>query len=297
MNLIKASTKYLIDCQIRTSKENHQYETSKCKTLNKFIGKKNIKRINRDTLNQFILAYRDYNPNISNVSINKHIATLNRVLKYNIQSSVEFKKLKESRTITPTIPSEAISEIFEYLESRKFRGTGFRNLLFYRLLYDTGLRLKELRHFEVDNLNLENNSYLATTTKTDSERHVYFSDSTKSLIVEYITKYKIEKYLFIDLKTKTIVSTNSIENVAKRIRQKLNLPFSVSPHKWRHTFANEFSTKVNDLESLRIMVGHSNLSTTQRYLHHDDKHIKNQYMLLSDRRTEENNNRQKKEDI
>ncbi len=167
----------------------------------------------------------------------------------------------------------------------KFRSMGFRNLLIFRLLDDTGLRLKEVRYLQLENFDLENNSVVATTTKTDSDRIVYYTDSTRDLIVEYIDKFDIDDYLFIDFNTKKIITTNSIENVCKRIKQKLGLSFSISPHKWRHTFANDFSKNTNDLESLRVMLGHTDISTTQRYLHHDDEHIKAQYMKSSDRRT------------
>ncbi len=293
MKLYKGIEKYLIDVQIRTSPENFEYEKSKCNMLNLFIGNKNIKRIDRDVINEYVLAHRGYNSDISNASLNKGIATLKRVVKYNTGIKIEYKKLKESKSLTPTIPKDTKEKIFKYLEDRKHRGSGsegsgFRNLLFFRILDDTGLRLKEVRYIHIDNLNLSNNSYTATTTKTDLDRIVYYTDSTKELIIDYISKYDIKDFLFINMKSKKVVTTNSIENVAKRMRKNLGLKFSISPHKWRHTFANDFSKNTNDLESLRVMLGHTDISTTQRYLHHDDEHIKAQYMKSSDRRTTDN---------
>jgi len=284
MKLNKATEKFLLDCKVRTSKETYEYELSKCRMLNLFIGDYNTKRIDRDIINEYIVAHREYNPKISNTSLNKGVATLKRVVKYADNRTIEYKKLKEGRKLTPTIPINTKKIIFDYLESQKHRSRGFRNLLFFRLLDDTGLRLKEIRHLRIRNLDISNNSFVATTTKTDTDRIVYYSDYVKDLIIEYIETFDITDYLFINFKTSEIITTNSVENVAKRIKQKLKIPFSISPHKWRHTFANEFSKNVNDLESLRIILGHTKITTTQRYLHHDNDYIKAQYMKSNDRR-------------
>ena len=124
---------------------------------------------------------------------------------------------------------------------------------------------------------MSSNLFTVTTTKADRDRIVYFKDSTRELLEEYISKFDINDYILIDFNTREPISTTSIETVAKRLRQKLNLHKSISPHKWRHTFANDFNQNVNDIESLRILLGHSNITTTQRYLQHDNKHIKSQY--------------------
>ncbi|XMB86526.1 tyrosine-type recombinase/integrase [Mycoplasmatota bacterium WC44] len=287
MRLKNAMDKYLLDVQVRTSEESYRYEKSKCSMLLKFIGNKKLKTINRDIINQYIVSHRAFNSKISNASLNKAIDTLNRVIAYIGLERVDFKKLKTKRQITPTVSTNDKDKIFTYLENGKNRGTGFRNLLLFRLLDDTGLRLKEVRHLELQNIDIDNNSITVTTTKTDSDRIVYFTNKTKELLIEYIDKFNIDNYLMIDFNTRQIISTSSVETVSRRMRSVLGLSKSVSPHKWRHTFANDFSKSVNDLESLRVILGHSNITTTQRYLHHDDEYIKSQYFKSTDRRTEQ----------
>ncbi|XMB67712.1 tyrosine-type recombinase/integrase [Mycoplasmatota bacterium zrk1] len=277
MKLNKAIDKYLLDTQVRTSEANHNYEKSKCRMLNDFMGSKGLRSINRDVINQYIVSRRQQNPKLSNTTINKEVATLNRVLKYSSCLEIPFKKLKEKKPLTPTIPQDTKALVFTYLESRKFRSSGFRNLLLFKLLEDTGLRLNEVRNLRLHNLDLESNSFTVTTTKANRDRLVYFTNSTRKLLEEYISKFAIDDYILIDFNKRLPISTTSVETVARRLRAKLNLPKSISPHKWRHTFANDFNQKVNDIESLRILLGHSNILTTQRYLHHDNNHIKSQY--------------------
>ena len=195
MKLNKAIDKYLLDTQVRTSESNFSYEKSKCIALNKYIGKKNIRSINRDTINEYILLHRNFNPKISNKTLNKGVATLKRVVKYVSNRDIDYKKLKEKKVITPTVSKDNQTLIFEYLESRKFRGSGFRNLLLFRLLADTGLRLKEVRHLHINNLNIDNNSFTVTTTKADRDKIVYFSNRTSQLLEEDINNVDITDYI------------------------------------------------------------------------------------------------------
>jgi site-specific recombinase XerD len=63
------------------------------------------------------------------------------------------------------------------------------------------------------------------------------------------------------------MTTSSVESFIYRLKIKLNLSENITPHKWRHTFATTFIRNGGDLETLRLLLGHSNLKTTQKYLH------------------------------
>jgi len=47
----------------------------------------------------------------------------------------------------------------------------------------------------------------------------------------------------------------------------LKIEENITPHKWRHTFATNFLNRGGNLETLRLLLGHANLKTTQKYLH------------------------------
>lgn len=51
------------------------------------------------------------------------------------------------------------------------------------------------------------------------------------------------------------------------LRERLKIVETILPHKWRHTFATRFLRNGGDIETLRLLLGHTNLSTTQMYLH------------------------------
>jgi site-specific recombinase XerD len=60
----------------------------------------------------------------------------------------------------------------------------------------------------------------------------------------------------------------------------LNIQDNITPHKWRHTFATTFLRRGGDLETLRMLLGHSNLKTTQKYLHLNHQDIRKQYAAI-----------------
>jgi site-specific recombinase XerD len=72
----------------------------------------------------------------------------------------------------------------------------------------------------------------------------------------------------------------SLETLFHKIRVVLGLQGSVSPHKWRHTFATSFLKRGGDLETLRILLGHTNLKTTQKYLHLSKQDVIKNYQRI-----------------
>lgn len=287
MKLTDACQKYLIDCEVRNKHETYVYEYNKCLALEKHLPLINIEHIDRDTINLYVLNHRKSNKNISNKTLNKTIAVLNRVLEYNGYDRVKYKKLREKEKRIQTVNRDEITEIKNYLITQSHRKTGKRNLLLFMILVDTGLRLKEARHLSVKTLNINELSFLVQTSKTQQERIVFFTTETLNTLIAYIEEFNITDHLFIDFKTNEIISTNSVEQVFSKIRKKLGFDKSISPHKYRHTFATEFSKKTNDIPSLMTLLGHSNIQTTEKYLHHDMEYIKSQYYKSRDSWTNE----------
>ena len=66
--------------------------------------------------------------------------------------------------------------IFDYLFSLKPTPVNLRNILIILLLSDTGVRMNELRHIKLRNVNLDNNSIYLDFTKTGKPRYVFFTD-------------------------------------------------------------------------------------------------------------------------
>jgi site-specific recombinase XerD len=83
--------------------------------------------------------------------------------------------------------------------------------------------------------------------------------------------------LFFDLNTKVPLKTSSVESIVHRLKVRLKLTESITPHKWRHTFATNYVNKGGNLETLRLILGHTSLKTTQKYLHLSKKNLLDEY--------------------
>ena len=138
---------------IKVTKSNGTYRSIKCrvKTLNDVFGIQECESIDRTSILDFILYLRDRNPKIKNVTVNKYIGVVLRVLKSECNIIIEFDKLPETKKMIQIIPDNVIQSVFKYLDNDIYP-EHLRNLVMFKLLLDTGLRISELLSLQLNNL-------------------------------------------------------------------------------------------------------------------------------------------------
>jgi len=272
---IETFNKYV---RVTKSKGTNDYYVYYLKVLNQNMGSLNCGKINNDLILNFIISQRDRNPNISNASLNKFVGTLKTVLLYSCNIEIKFSKLKEQKKIIPTVSLGTSNRIFNYYQKNMMDKNLFRNYVFLKLLLDTGLRLSEIINIKIRDIDFSTSSIHVKVTKTDVDRYVCFTESTRNLLKKYIVTNKIQEFIFYDFRSKNKMTTSSVESFIYRLRIKLKIEENITPHKWRHTFATNYLKKGGDLETLRLLLGHSNLKTTQKYLHLSKSDIISNYM-------------------
>jgi len=271
--------------KVTKSKGTQDYYKYYLKTLNNELGSLDCSEINNNIILDYIIRRREYNPQVSNATLNKHIVTLKTVVKYSTSKEITFAKLKERKKIIPTISKSTYSKIFEYYQKHMKDNYTFRNYVFLKLLLDTGLRLNEIINIKLRNIDFDTSSIHIKVTKTDVDRYVCFTESTKELLLKFIITQTFKEYLFYDFKTGNKLTTSSVESLIYRLKKKLDIKENITPHKWRHTFATNFLKRGGDLETLRILLGHSNLKTTQKYLHLSRNDIVDNYNNIMNSQT------------
>ena len=237
--------------------------------------------IDREMLLDFIIKQRDRNPDISNRTLNKYVLTLKQALKYACDIDIHFDKMPEQKKIIETIPESMITTIFNYYENNQSNIILQRNYIMFRLLNETGLRITELLNLKISDFDFNSYSIHVKKTKTNVERYVFYGEKTNLLINRYIMSAKLTNHLFIDFVTGDIIKDYTLESICQRLRDKLSLNQSISPHKWRHTFATRFVQKNGNLEVLRQILGHTSISTTQKYLHINKDALRDEYVRVS----------------
>ncbi len=244
------------------------------------MGIKNLENINKITYNKLILSLK--NNNYKNCTINKVCDLLKGIFKVNVD--LEFiqynplagiKKLKEDIPIIKIVEKSTKEKIFNYLFNLKENFQNIRNTLIILLLNDTGVRINELIHIKYENINIQNSTIYLDFTKTRNTRFVFFQDITKVYLLKYLSLIeKPKEYLFIN-KNNNPMKVYSVYDFIDKIKLTLNINCSISPHKWRHTFATNLINNNVNLDSIMKVLGHTQYTTTMRYLHQQQNKIKN----------------------
>jgi len=149
--------------------------------------------------------------------------------------------------------------------------SGLRDAAMLELLYATGLRVSELIHVKVEDVVMDA-GFLRTIGKGSKERIVPFGDSARDAIVAYIERGRrdFEKHgdphLFLSNRGRPMSRQAFWMKIVSYARQ-AGITSHISPHVLRHAFATHLLENGADLRSVQMMLGHSDISTTQIYTH------------------------------
>jgi site-specific recombinase XerD len=253
--------------------------------MRKYLGKLIITSINEDTILEYIVCLKSNHPTMKNITINKALSALKTTLKYGANISIQFMRLSESKTLIPLIPISTINHLLVSMKKELRRPVQLRNFLIVKILLETGLRMNELIHIEKKHIDFSTQTMLVDMTKTHAHRIVCFKEETEKDLQTWLALHPHVPYLFYNLRTFKRMTTASIESLFYQLKKRYGIQDNITPHKWRHTFATSFLRKGGDLETLRMLLGHSNLKTTQKYLHLNHQDIRKTYQAIMNKPT------------
>jgi len=148
-----------------------------------------------------------------------------------------------------------------------------RDAAIFELLYSSGLRVGELTSLKLDDIDLEN-GWVRVMGKGKKERYVPVGGRAAAAVTEYLSVRVAGRagtahcahtdMLFLNARGGPL-SSRSIRRILKLHLLNAGLALDASPHSFRHSFATHMLHGGADLRSIQEMMGHSSLSTTQRY--------------------------------
>ncbi len=149
---------------------------------------------------------------------------------------------------------------------------GHRDRAMLELLYATGLRVSELINLKQSQVNF-NQGVLRIIGKGDRERLIPLGDESQRWLRDFIDGPRMEillerqtDYLF-PTRRGDRMTRQAFWHIIKRYAQKSGIDKKMSPHSLRHAFATHLLNRGADLRVVQLLLGHSDLSTTQIYTH------------------------------
>ena len=154
-----------------------------------------------------------------------------------------------------------------------------RNYAMLHLMYASGLRVSELVSLPVNGCNLAS-GHVRILGKGNKERVVPFSSVAGSMLREYLDrgrpmllKGKPSPMLFCSNR-QTAMTRNRFWQIIREIALRAGINKEISPHMLRHSFATHLLAGGADLRSVQMMLGHTDIATTQIYTHVDGDRLK-----------------------
>ena len=164
-----------------------------------------------------------------------------------------------------------IKSLFESINRNTI--LGIRNYAVYALMYQTGLRVGEVHALNLDSIDFENKQ-LTVTGKGNKQRHLHLTDEMCQILAEYLAvrhffhKSDEETALFISKKGNRLAIRTMEDNIKKIFHKAyFYVPFNVTCHTLRHSFASHLNDKDVDILVIQSLLGHSSPRSTEPYIH------------------------------
>lgn len=240
--------------------------------------------ISRDDVSKY-LEYL-YAKGLSRNSISRKLSAIRSFYNYLIREEVisvnyfkEVSNPKKKQGLPKYVKDNDLEIMFDSFDMSKCLDQ--RNRLVLEMLYATGIRVSELVHIKLNDINQYDN-IIKILGKGSKERIVIYGSFCEDVLDIYLNdgRIKLDKnhsdYLFLN-KNGTRLSDRYVREIINNVVRKCEIDYHVSPHTLRHTFATDMLNAGADLVSVKDLLGHSSLDTTSIYTHVSNEHIKKIY--------------------
>jgi integrase/recombinase XerC len=245
----------------------------------------NLLEVNYSQIRSWIVSLVD--AGISNVSVNRKISSLKSYYKFLLRSKqievsplLKHKALKTPKKIQIPFSEKELDLVLNQLQFPEgFEGV--RDKLIIDLFYTTGIRRTELIHLLLSNVNTSNKTFkvlgkrnkeriLPMLPVVEKQMQLYFSERAN------LEQIKDSDFFFLTQKGVKL-NDSFVYRLINHYFSEVSEKVKKSPHILRHTFATHLLNHGADINSVKELLGHSSLASTQVYTHSSLSELKKVY--------------------
>lgn len=275
--------KNFIESEKKYSKHTVSAYVNDLEEFNKFLKINSVKlneKLNYSFVRQWIVELSENG--LSSRSINRKISSLKSyfnfliaINKLNVSPLKLHRNLKVDPKIIIPFNEREMDKVFEIFNNNS--GKLDRDFLIIEILYSTGIRRDELINLKFEDIYFEQ-GLIKVLGKRNKERLVPVLPNLLSKIKKFSSNNSINSYLFKSKNGKKI-SPSTIYRIVKKYFRQISSKNKISPHVLRHSFATHMINNGADINSVKEILGHSSLASTQIYTKIKVPKMLNDYML------------------
>ena len=244
----------------------------------------NYAKVTQENINDYMEFLKEENKKESTIS--RSLASIRSFYQYLLRNKKVKKdptKTIESPKIEKRTPNVLTSKEVELLleQPKDVDLKGIRDKAMLEFAYATGMRVTEIISLNIEDVNIEE-GYVACNGRSKSRKIPLGSMSQKALqeyiqdARAYLIKDDDENALFVNVNG-TRLTRQGFWKIIKYYKEQAHIEKEITPHVLRHSFAAHLLQNGADLKAIQMMLGHSDISSTQVYMQFQDPSIKTTY--------------------
>ena len=237
---------------------------------NKSINFSDLERLDQSDLTSWFykrinsgISHRSNARSLSSIKSFLHFLIKKKIIKYSLFMRIKGPKFNSN--LPRPLSHNQVSKIFKNIVENKQKWVGMRDLSIILLMWGYGLRISEVLNLKLSDLQSNDLSIFGKGKKT---RLIPIAAEVSMFLKQMIKKCPFEfdenNFIFVGIRGKKL-KAEIIQKEIRRLRKSFMLPDNTTPHSLRHTFATELLENMVDLRVIQEILGHSSLSTTQKY--------------------------------
>ncbi|MCI4364681.1 MAG: tyrosine-type recombinase/integrase [Thermoplasmata archaeon] len=218
-----------------------------------------------ESFREYLVLQRHYSKNSVYTTV-RGLTCLFRSFGYSIADQLEPPRRPER--LPRYLTEDEMHRLFEAVKDSP------RDSAMVHVLGFAGLRVGELCHLELEDIEFERNVLHVRSGKGDKDREVVLEDRSRAAIDRYLT----ERTLVGEGSTRLFpVGPVTVERIVRKAAQAAGIQHRVTPHVLRHTLATALLSRGCDIRYIQKLLGHASVATTQIYTHVDITALKEAY--------------------